>query len=37
LSLTSGLHREDAHAFYEGLGYERSGLRLSRPLVSEKM
>jgi GNAT superfamily N-acetyltransferase len=34
LSLTSGLHRKEAHAFHEGLGYERSGVRLSKPLAS---
>lgn len=34
LSVTSGLHRAEAHAFYEGLGYERSGVRLSKQLIS---
>lgn len=32
ISLTSGLHRDRAHAFYESLGYERTGVRLTRPL-----
>ena len=32
LSVTSGNHRDGAHAFYERLGYERSGIRLSKPL-----
>ena len=33
LSVTSGLQRADAHAFYDGLGYERSGLRFTKPLA----
>jgi GNAT superfamily N-acetyltransferase len=32
LSLTSGLHRAEAHRFYEHLGYEEKGVRLARPL-----
>jgi GNAT superfamily N-acetyltransferase len=32
VSLTSGLQRAGAHAFYEGLGYERTGIRLTKPL-----
>jgi GNAT superfamily N-acetyltransferase len=32
ISLTSALHRADAHAFYEGLGYTRSGVRLTKEL-----
>jgi GNAT superfamily N-acetyltransferase len=30
LSVTSGKQRADAHAFYEGLGYERSGFRFTK-------
>ncbi|MCB4767838.1 GNAT family N-acetyltransferase [Ancylobacter sp. Lp-2] len=33
LELTSGLYREGAHAFYEARGFQRAGLRMSRPLV----
>ena len=33
VSLTSGLQRAGAHAFYEHLGFERTGVRLTRPLV----
>jgi GNAT superfamily N-acetyltransferase len=33
ISVTSALHRDDAHAFYDSLGYDRSGLRFSKPLV----
>ena len=33
ISVTSGKHREGAHAFYEHLGYERTGLRLTKPLT----
>ena len=32
VSLTSGLQRAGAHAFYERLGYERTGLRLTKAL-----
>ena len=28
----SGLHRADAHAFYEGIGFTRSGLRFRKTL-----
>jgi GNAT superfamily N-acetyltransferase len=37
VSVTSGQDRDGAHAFYEGLGYERTGVPLSKPLVAEKM
>jgi GNAT superfamily N-acetyltransferase len=30
LSVTSGLHRDGAHAFYEHVGYARTGVRLSK-------
>jgi len=30
--VTSGLHREDAHRFYERLGYERTGFNYSKKL-----
>jgi GNAT superfamily N-acetyltransferase len=30
--LTTALHREDAHRFYDGLGYRRSGLRFVKTL-----
>jgi len=30
LHLTTGLHRDDAHRFYERLGYERTGTRYVR-------
>jgi GNAT superfamily N-acetyltransferase len=33
LSLTSGLHRRESHAFYEKRGYERTGLRFSKTLA----
>jgi GNAT superfamily N-acetyltransferase len=33
LSVTSGKHRDGAHAFYERLGYERTGIRLTKSLV----
>jgi GNAT superfamily N-acetyltransferase len=33
ISVTSGTHRDGAHAFYERLGYERSGVRLSKRLI----
>lgn len=32
VSLTSGMQRHEAHAFYEHLGYERTGLRLTKVL-----
>ena len=32
ISVASGLHRRDAHAFYERVGYVRSGVRLTKPL-----
>ena len=32
ISLTSGKHRDAAHAFYEHLGYERTGVRLTKVL-----
>ncbi len=33
VSVTSGKHRDGAHAFYERIGYERTGLRLSKALL----
>jgi len=33
ISVTSGTHRDGAHAFYERIGYERTGLRLTKALV----
>ena len=30
LSLTSGLHRAEAHDFYKALGYEQTGVRLAK-------
>ncbi|MCB4767645.1 GNAT family N-acetyltransferase [Ancylobacter sp. Lp-2] len=33
LELTTGLNREGAHVFYETLGFQRSGLRVSRQIV----
>jgi predicted N-acetyltransferase YhbS len=33
LSLTSGVQRTEAHAFYEHLGYKRTGVRLTRDLA----
>ena len=33
LHLTTGLHREGAHRFYEGLGFERTGARYLRRLA----
>jgi GNAT superfamily N-acetyltransferase len=33
LSVTSGKQRGDAHAFYERLGYERTGVRLAKALT----
>jgi GNAT superfamily N-acetyltransferase len=32
VSLTSALHRSDAHAFYRACGYEENGLRFVREL-----
>jgi len=32
ISVASGKHRDGAHAFYERLGYERTGVRLTRRL-----
>ena len=32
VSLTSGLQRHEAHAFYEHLGFERTGVRLTKGL-----
>jgi GNAT superfamily N-acetyltransferase len=32
LSVTTALHRDDAHTFYDRLGYEHSGRRYSRTL-----
>lgn len=32
ISLTSALHRVEAHAFYEKLGYAKTGVRLARDL-----
>ncbi|HEX8395138.1 MAG TPA: GNAT family N-acetyltransferase [Longimicrobium sp.] len=32
LHLTTSLHREEAHRFYEGLGFSRNGWRYARPL-----
>jgi GNAT superfamily N-acetyltransferase len=33
ISVTSGLHRDGAHRFYERNGYERTGLRLTKSLI----
>jgi GNAT superfamily N-acetyltransferase len=33
LTVTSGLHRTGAHVFYERLGFERTGVRLTKSLV----
>ena len=33
ISVTSGKHRDGAHAFYERIGYERSGVRLTKILA----
>jgi GNAT superfamily N-acetyltransferase len=30
LSLTSAVHRKEAHRFYEGLGYTQTGVRLAK-------
>ncbi len=32
ISLTSALHRDVAHAFYEHIGYAKTGVRLARDL-----
>ena len=32
LLVTSGLHRSDAHAFYETIGFERTGVRFVKPI-----
>jgi GNAT superfamily N-acetyltransferase len=32
ISVTSALHRDDAHAFYEALGWARTGVRLGKEL-----
>ena len=32
IAVTSRTHRVEAHRFYEGLGYEKTGVRLGRPL-----
>jgi GNAT superfamily N-acetyltransferase len=32
ISVSSGNHREGAHRFYERIGYERTGVRLTKPL-----
>jgi len=34
VSVTSGKHRDGAHSFYERIGYERTGLRLTKILTS---
>ncbi len=33
ISVSSGAHRDDAHAFYLSAGYERTGVRLTRSLA----
>jgi GNAT superfamily N-acetyltransferase len=33
ISVTSGKHRDLAHAFYEHIGYERTGVRLTKLLT----
>lgn len=33
VSVTSGKHRDGAHAFYETIGYERTGVRLTKVLL----
>ena len=33
ISVSSGTHRDDAHAFYLAAGYQRTGVRLTRSLV----
>jgi len=32
VNVGSGLHRADAHAFYEGIGFTRSGIRFRKTL-----
>ena len=32
LSVTSGAQRDDAHAFYERIGFARTGVRFGKPL-----
>jgi GNAT superfamily N-acetyltransferase len=32
LSLTSGIHRDDAHVFYTRLGYDSTGIRFTKHL-----
>ena len=32
ITLTSGLHRDEAHAFYKHLGYQQTGVRLAKEL-----
>jgi GNAT superfamily N-acetyltransferase len=32
ISLTSALHRREAHAFYLRRGFEHTGVRLAKPL-----
>lgn len=33
IAVTSGKHRDGAHAFYERIGYERTGVRLAKQLA----
>ena len=33
VNVGSGLHRADAHAFYEGIGFTRSGIRFRKTLT----
>jgi GNAT superfamily N-acetyltransferase len=33
ISVSSGQHRDEAHAFYEHIGYERTGIRLTKTLT----
>jgi ribosomal protein S18 acetylase RimI-like enzyme len=33
--VSSGLHREEAHRFYEAMGYARTGYRFRKALASE--
>jgi GNAT superfamily N-acetyltransferase len=33
ISVTSGKHRDGAHVFYEKIGYERTGVRLTKALT----
>jgi GNAT superfamily N-acetyltransferase len=35
ISLTSALRREQAHAFYKALGYEHTGVRLTKALAAK--